>query len=403
VNTKWDTRLLGDILEPTETLDPQRAPNSEFEYIDVSSVSNKTFRIEQTQTLKGRDAPSRARRRVKANDVLFATVRPTLSRIALVPNELDNQICSTGYFVLRPRPGICARFLFYFLLTEEFNARMEQLQKGASYPAVTDRDVRSQPISFPESAEQRRIVGLLDKAFAAIATAKANTEKNLQNARALFTSRLESVFAANGRAWPSKPLADLTSKIGSGATPLGGEKVYQQHGVPFIRSLNVHDEGFRHERLAFLRESQAADLDNVTVKPGDVLLNITGASIARSCLVPENLTPARVSQHVSIVRPIPEKLDSEFLHYLLISRPYKTQLLQAGEGAGATRQALTKAGIERFRIEVPPRVEEQRSVASQLREFADATRRLESMGKRKLDALDGLKCSLLNAAFVGAL
>lgn len=158
----WQTKTLGDVLVKTETTDPTRLPNTEFAYIDVSSVSNETLTIQETQRLKGKDAPSRARRLVRANDVLFATIRPTLRRIAIVPEELDEQVCSTGYFVLRAKPEVDSRFIFYFLQTEDFMEAMEKLQKGASYPAVTDGDVRSQPIPVPPLVEQQWIVGVLD-------------------------------------------------------------------------------------------------------------------------------------------------------------------------------------------------------------------------------------------------
>jgi type I restriction enzyme S subunit len=159
----WTEKRLGEVLQKTKTINPRQSPETEFDYIDVSSVSNSTFHIEQTQRLKGIDAPSRARKLVMANDVLFATVRPTLKRIAIVPEHLDNQVCSTGYFVLRPKAGVDHRYIFYSLFTEGFMGAMEKLQKGASYPAVTDGEVRSQLIPIPPFPDQQRIVGILDK------------------------------------------------------------------------------------------------------------------------------------------------------------------------------------------------------------------------------------------------
>jgi type I restriction enzyme, S subunit len=110
---EWKVEPLGNVLEKTGTIDPTQSPESEFEYIDISCVSNETLKIEEAQRIKGKDAPSRARREVKTNDVLFATIRPTLRRIAIVPEHLDKQVCSTGYFVLRPSAQVDARFLFY--------------------------------------------------------------------------------------------------------------------------------------------------------------------------------------------------------------------------------------------------------------------------------------------------
>ena len=186
MNKGWQTKTLGEVLQKTETVNPLQSPQAEFDYIDVSSVSNSTFQIEATQRLKGKDAPSRARKLVRANDIVFATIRPTLQRIAVVPENLDKQVCSTGYFVLRPKPELDHRFVFYSLFTENFMGQMASLQKGASYPAVTDGDVKAQVIPVPPLPEQQRIVGILDEAFDGIATAKANAEKNLQNARALI-------------------------------------------------------------------------------------------------------------------------------------------------------------------------------------------------------------------------
>jgi type I restriction enzyme S subunit len=163
--------------------------------------------------------------------------------------------------------------------------------------------------------------------------------------------------------WERQPLREVTTKIGSGATPLGGESAYKADGVALIRSLNVYDDGFRTKDLAFLDDEQAARLNNVIVEPGDVLLNITGASVARCCVVPDDQLPARVNQHVSIVRPMKHLLLPKCLHYMLISRDYKNRLLAVGEDGGSTRQAITKAQIQEFEIELPPLSEQERIVA----------------------------------------
>jgi type I restriction enzyme S subunit len=137
--------------------------------------------------------------------------------------------------------------------------------------------------------------------------------------------------------WVKSRLRDITTKIGSGATPLGGETAYESSGISLIRSLNVHDWGFRTKDLAFIDGKQADLLDNVVVEPGDVLLNITGASVARCCVVPDELLPARVNQHVSILRPKKDQLLPKLLHYMLISKDCKDRLLHAGEGVKANR------------------------------------------------------------------
>jgi type I restriction enzyme, S subunit len=169
--------------------------------------------------------------------------------------------------------------------------------------------------------------------------------------------------------WMHYRLRDVTRKIGSGATPKGGRNSYKKSGISLIRSLNVHDVGFRMKDLAFIDENQAKQLDNVVVEADDVLLNITGASIARCCVVPESVLPARVNQHVTILRPDTKRLLPRFLQYMLVSRDYKRQLLTAGE-AGATRQALTKGLLEEFGVEFPDLSEQRRIVGVLDKAFA---------------------------------
>jgi type I restriction enzyme S subunit len=178
------------------------------------------------------------------------------------------------------------------------------------------------------------------------------------------------VRAANHPDWQSRPLGELTDKIGSGATPKGGQSAYKESGISLIRSLNVHDLEFRYKDLARIDGEQAEALSNVEVEARDVLLNITGASIARCSQVPSDVLPARVNQHVSILRPKNGLLDSRFLSYLLVSDGTKNQLLNIGDKAGATRQALTKAQLQAFEIPVPPLEEQKRIVAALDQAFA---------------------------------
>ncbi|WP_437269927.1 restriction endonuclease subunit S [Stutzerimonas balearica] len=153
--------------------------------------------------------------------------------------------------------------------------------------------------------------------------------------------------------WDWVRLGDYCEKIGSGATPKGGKDAYLEHG-PFylIRSQNVYNDGFSPSGLAYISEEQAQKLDGVAVQEGDVLLNITGDSVARVCLALAHFLPARVNQHVAIIRPRKSKFDSRFLRYFLAS-PYHQDLMLGLAAAGATRNALTKGMIEDFKVPCP--------------------------------------------------
>lgn len=199
--------------------------------------------------------------------------------------------------------------------------------------------------------------------------------------------------------WIRKKLGDVTTKIGSGATPLGGEEAYKTSGISLIRSLNVFDDGFRDRKLARIDEEQAARLSNVVVEAGDVLLNITGASVARCCVAPSDFLPARVNQHVSIIRPVKHILDPAFLHYLLISRSYKERLLHTGEEGGSTRQAITKAQLQDFFIDFPESLPEQQCIVTVLDEAFDGIATAKSNAEKNLQNARAIFESHLQSVF----
>lgn len=187
--------------------------------------------------------------------------------------------------------------------------------------------------------------------------------------------------------WPLVRLGDYCLKIGSGATPKGGKESYLEAGpYSLVRSQNVHNDGFKRQGLAYISELQARKLDGVAVAAGDVLINITGDSVARACLAPERILPARVNQHVAIVRPNPAEFDSRYLRYFLIA-PAQQDLLLGLAAGGATRNALTKAMLENLLVPKPP-LEVQQAIAEPLavleersEVFRDTNAALESIAQ----------------------
>jgi len=151
-------------------------------------------------------------------------------------------------------------------------------------------------------------------------------------------------------------------KIGSGATPRGGKESYKESGIALIRSQNILDFSFSPDGLAFIDESQAVQLDNVIVQNNDVLINITGDSVARVCMAPGEYLPARVNQHVAIVRTDPQKANTQFIFYFL---QYIKEHLLSLASSGATRNALTKKMLEDLSIDTPPLLI-QRAIANTL-------------------------------------
>ena len=338
------------------------------------------------------------------SDCLISRLPDPVGRCCLLPETGEQMITAVDCTIVRFDKNICIpEFFIYYTQSVNYLNDVDSETSGTTRKRISRSKLSQVAVPIPTPHEQQRIVAILDQAFEGIAKARANAEQNLQNARALFESHLQSVFTQRGKGWMKNKLDSLTTKIGSGATPRGGEESYKAEGISLVRSMNVHDFGFKYAKLAFLDDAQAKELSNVELKPNDVLLNITGASVARCCIVPEDVLPARVNQHVSIIRPVSDKLDSSFLHYLLLSKPYKDKLLQTGSEGGSTRQAITKAQIQEFLIEYPPAIEDQKAIAHKLNEMLKETQRLETLYQRKITLLDELKKSLLQQAFAGEL
>jgi len=153
--------------------------------------------------------------------------------------------------------------------------------------------------------------------------------------------------------WSFVRLKDYCTKIGSGSTPRGGANVYLDSGnVCLIRSQNIYNDGFSENGLVFISDSDAEKLNNVEIELNDVLINITGDSVARVCLAPKDKLPARVNQHVAIIRTVKNELDPKFVRYFLPDRNTQNHLLTLA-GTGATRNALTKGMLEEFLVPKP--------------------------------------------------
>lgn len=266
-------------------------------------------------------------------------------------------------------PRVEPLFASYFFLTPEHQRwMMNQCSHGATMASLNQEILERIELPLPTLSVQRRIAGILSAYDDLIENNQRRIKILEEMARSLYREwfvhfrlpghdKVKVVPSSLGpipQGWEAVTLKEITSKIGSGATPRGGKEAYKAEGIRLIRSLNVYDYRFEFSDLAFIDEAQAEGLNNVTVATKDILLNITGASVARCCMVPSYLLPARVNQHVSIVRVDPDRADPYYVLDTINSEQRKQQLLAFAQG-GATREALTKETIENFAIMLPPR------------------------------------------------
>jgi type I restriction enzyme S subunit len=217
-----------------------------------------------------------------------------------------------------------------------------------------DRIVRNTNLPVPSITKQKEIVKEYNVIQNRITLNQQLIQKLEETAQAIYREWfVEGIDLENlPEGWAVDELKNMCAKIGSGSTPTGGKESYSSSGISLIRSTNVFDYNFSYEDLAFIDEHQADKLKNVEVREKDILFNITGVSVARCCMIPSNVLPARVNQHVMIIRPENKLNISFYLLMNLCSTDSKNTLLGISQ-SGSTREAITKTEIEDFEIILP--------------------------------------------------
>ena len=244
-------------------------------------------------------------------------------------------------------------YLMMWFRRPEFDRYARFHSHGSAREAFDWEEMCEVQVPVPAIEKQRETVAEYNTLATRIETNKKLIATLEQTAGALYRHTFIDNIDPNNLpdGWRMGTLGEACSKLGSGATPKGGKESYCQEGISLIRSTNVLDYQFLYEDLAKINEAQAKALDGVTVESKDVLFNITGVSVARCCMVPDDVLPARVNQHVMIVRPSQKSM----AFYLLCTLCYpdvKNTLLGISQ-AGSTREAITKDEMERFKIIVP--------------------------------------------------
>jgi type I restriction enzyme S subunit len=291
--------------------------------------------------------------------------------------------------VLTAKEEVVLEYLMYYLNYTDLSLHIN----GATRGKLTKSSLNNIKVPLPPLEEQKKIAAILDAADDYRQKTKALINKYDQLTQSLFLDMFGDPVT-NPMGWEVNFLKKITTKIGSGATPRGGKQAYKKEGVSLIRSMNIYDNRFKYKNLAFIDEDQAAKLKNVIVDKGDVLFNITGASICRSSVVPNDVLPARVNQHVSILRPIKSVITSNFLSRFLISKNVKTKLLGVGSGGGAVMEAITKEQLQNIEVIVPP-IELQNQFAERVAQIEKQKQQAEA----SLVKAEELFSSMLQRAF----
>lgn len=373
-------------------------PDYEFDYLEISNVDyHGIVDPNAIERLRYEDAPSRARRRVAKNCTVISSVRPNLQAVAYLNNGRKDFVCSTGFNVVQPAERkVSPKFAYYVLISEGARQYFEATAKGVGYPAVDDKDFESFAFPLPPLPEQERIAAYLDASCTAIDAAVAAKRRQLETLDALRAEAFHATFArlSNGEV---ERVKDVAVKIGSGVTPDGGAAGYLDDGIPLLRSQNVHFDGLRLDDVAYISAETHAEMSNSQLKPRDVLLNITGASIGRCTFVPDGFGEGNVNQHVCIVRP-GHRLHYRFLASYLSSPMGQAQVLSSF--TGASRQGLSHKELGLIRIPLPP-VATQKGTCTALNKKLSEAKKLSNGIESQIATLTAYRKSLIHECVTG--
>lgn len=331
-----------------------------------------------------------------AGDILVS-LTGNVGRIGIIKEEhlpavLNQRVARVG---IRKDSTVTRELLLHFLCSDLFREELIDSGHGTAQQNVSTKDLLEIEIPVPPLPEQQRIVALLDEAFAGLATAKANAERNLQNARELFEIRLQSVFTKEGPGRVEHTLGDLID-IQNGYAFKSTD--YTETGHFVIRIGNVQDGEITLDNPRYIRLADKK-LERFILSDGDILISLTG-NIGRVGIIQKDQLPAVLNQRVARITVKHQNADRDFLFRYLLSRSFRESLQEAGHGAA--QQNVSTKEIESVQISLPEN-KDQRRIVEEFGDFAAETQRLTHLYERKLDAFEELKKSLLRQAFNGEL
>ncbi len=317
-------------------------------------------------------------------DDLLISLTGNVGRVALLEKQFLPAALNQRVACLRIKDEIkiYKKYLFNYLNCDTFENECIYNSNGIAQKNLSTEWLKKYELILPPIEKQKKIAAALDKASELIALRKTQIEKMDLLIKAKFIEMFGDPVT-NQMGWEKRTLNEVTTKIGSGATPRGGKESYKVSGISLIRSMNVHNGIFKYKDLAYIEENQARQLNNVIVKTNDVLINITGASVARSCIVPTDILPARVNQHVSIIRCFEMQLNPIYLNNILTNENYQVLLLSIGGAGGATREAITKEELEQLILPIPP-IE----IQSQFADYVEQAAKQKELMKQSLEKLE---------------
>jgi len=444
----WTWAQLSDVTQRVPNAKPINEPEREFGYVDISSICNKSFRITDLKRFKGKKAPSRAKRPIQPNDVLFSNVRTYLKNVAIVTEDIDADLCSTGFTLLRSNGAALPEYIFHFILTDGFINTVTPKQTGSEYPATSDRVVLSSNIPLPPLAEQKRIVAKVEELFARINAAR----EHLNRIPSILKRFRQSVLAAacSGKLtedWrerkkpiisPEKLLQNLirgrhvyyknnypNKKIKEPAQP---ERLFRfdipdewiitsvdqislfvtdgdhnppkrvSHGIPHLTAKNVKNGKLSLEGCTYISQADYARVRRrYEPNPNDIIVTCVGTLGATAVIPEKNIFSA--DRNLAVIRPM-SGMNPHFIQLVIDSPIFQKRITEA---SGSTAQPhLYLSDLRVLDFPLPP-IEEQQVIVDRVENLFTIIHSIEQRANSSKNQVDVLGHAVLKQAFSGNL
>lgn len=352
----WRSIPIREICSPIETTAPEKRGDGYFLYVDISSINNQQKVITNVKQVDNSEAPSRARQVIKTADVLVSTVRPNLNAVVIIPADLDGEICSTGFCVLRARQElIYPEYLFAWVRHPAFIEFLIRLARGIGYPAVRNQDIQDTYIPFPPLPEQRQIVDILQQADELRHLRQQAHEKTQQLLPAIFDDMFGDPIS-NPKGFAITSIGDILIRNSGIITgPFGSQlkiNEFVADGIAVYGIENVLENRFVLNSSKFISNDKFKQLERYSLQKSDVLLTRMG-TVGRACIINVEIPKSIISYHLfrlrtQIKRCLPDFLAAAFNYCPSVGNQLKNYAV------GAIMSGLNSSTIRSIKIPLPP-------------------------------------------------
>jgi|CXWL01.1.fsa_nt_gi type I restriction enzyme S subunit len=404
----WPTKPLGEVCEVFADGDWVESKDQSSEGVRLIQTGNVGEGMFKDRAEKARYISEATFKRLRcteifAGDCLVSRLPDPVGRSCILPDTGERMITAVDCTILRFNPKqLLSTFFNHYSQSDDYLTTVAKECTGTTRNRISRSNLGLTSIPVPPFAEQQRIVGLLDEAFESIATAKANAEKNLQNARALFESHLQSVFTQRGKGWVETTLEKVLSvQPQNGWSPPAAN--HSASGMPVLTLSSVTGFKFRPDKVKYT--SAATDpKKKYWVKDGDFLItrSNTPELVGHVAIASGIEKPTIYPDLIMRMNPVPDRAMKEFLYYHLRTPALRKEIMGRAQGANPTMKKISNGAVKTLPIAVPP-IATQRAIVETMNALSEETQRLARLYERKLAALEALKKSLLHRAFTGTL